>query len=98
MQKIRWFFLIAAILLALAIVLQNNTSVPVQLFWLQRSLPLSALLLSTTAIGFLLGALVTAWMLRRRGKAANAKKAAPEPAPAEAPAAQESAESNPLTS
>ena len=98
MQKIRWFFLIVVIVLALVVVLQNNHTTDVHLLLHEQPLPLSVLLLSTTAIGFLFGALMTASMLHGRGRTATekkAKKADPEPAPAEEPA-HESAESNPL--
>ena len=68
MQKIRWFFLVVGIVLVLALALQNNDSATVTLLWLQQPMPLSVLMLSTTAIGFLCGALLTASMLRNRKK------------------------------
>ena len=89
MQKIRWFLLIVAIVLALAMAFQNNEPAKVRLLWLEQSMPLSVLMLSTTAIGFLLGALMTALMLRRRGRVAaerKAKKAAPPSNAAKKPA------------
>ena len=52
MQKIRWFLLISAIIVALAAALQNNELIELQLFFFRKSLPLSVILLSTTAIGF----------------------------------------------
>ena len=84
MQKIRWFFLIGAILIALAMVLQNNEATELQLFFFQRSLPLSVILLSSVAIGFLAGALTTVLMLRRRkssGKVKAKAAAGAEPKP-----------------
>ena len=77
MQKIRWFFSILAIALMLAAMLQNNEAVDVKLLWFVRSAPLSLLLIATTTIGFLFGALMTASMLRsqRKRKEAAAKKA-----------------------
>lgn len=66
MQKIRWFLLIFAILVALTVTLQNNDAVLVQLLWIDLRMPLSILLACTTAVGFLVGALTTALMLRRR--------------------------------
>ena len=69
MHKIRWFFLILAIVLVIAMAVQNNEQEAVRLFWLETpGMPLSVLLLSTTGIGFLLGALMTASMLRSRRK------------------------------
>jgi len=68
MQKIRWFLLILIAALTLTLVFQNQAQVEIQLLFWNRSLPLSILLISTTTIGFLLGALLTASMLRKRGK------------------------------
>ena len=96
MQKIRWFFLIAVIVLVLVVALQNNHQTQVHLLLHERSLPLSMLLLSTTAIGFLFGALITASMLRSGRKVAaekKAKKVAPATVPTEEPAPP-TAESN----
>ncbi len=66
MQKIRWFFLILGILLALAMSLQNNELTAVRLLWMDGQFPLSVLLLIAMAVGFLFGALLTASMLRNR--------------------------------
>ncbi|MAI72384.1 MAG: hypothetical protein CMM01_15935 [Rhodopirellula sp.] len=68
MQKIRWFFLILIAVMTLALVFQNQVKVDIQLLFWKQSLPLSVLLISTTTIGFLLGALLTAAMLRKRKK------------------------------
>jgi uncharacterized integral membrane protein len=68
MQKIRWFFLILIAVMTLAMVFQNQAKVEIQLLFWKQSLPLSVLLISTTTIGFLLGALLTASMLRKRKK------------------------------
>ncbi|MGI9465671.1 MAG: lipopolysaccharide assembly protein LapA domain-containing protein [Rubripirellula sp.] len=68
MQKIRWFFLILIAVMTLALVFQNQAKVEIQLFFWKQSLPLSLLLISTATIGFLLGALLTAAMLRKRKK------------------------------
>jgi uncharacterized integral membrane protein len=82
MRKIRWILLIAVIILALVVVMQNNHETEVHLLLHRRSLPLSVLMFSTTATGFLLGALLTATMLRR-GRAAGkkGKNTAPRPTP-----------------
>lgn len=74
MQKIRWFFLIVGIILALAMALQNNEPTAIKLLWLGGEFPLSVLLVVASAIGFLFGALITALMLRSR-------KPTPKPAP-----------------
>jgi uncharacterized integral membrane protein len=73
MQKIRWFFLIGAILVALAMILQNNEATELQLFFFHWSMPLSVILLSSVAIGFLAGALMTVLMLRRSKASGKAK-------------------------
>ena len=93
MQKIRWFFLIAATVVALVLALQNNGPVEIQLLFLQQSLPLSMLMLSSTAVGFLLGALMTASMLRKR----KGKKAKSATSASTTPAASPSSENHPLT-
>jgi len=76
MQKIRWFFLILAIAVMLAAMLQNNHDTNINLLWLEQTMPLSVLLLVTSAICFLLGAVVTASMLRshRKKKEAAARR------------------------
>ncbi len=95
MQKIRWASLIFVIVLVLVVALQNNQEAQVHLLLHERTLPLSMLLLSTAAIGFLFGALMTASMLRSGKKTAEkkAKKAAPEFVSTEEPASP-TAESN----
>ncbi|MFK8114179.1 MAG: LapA family protein [Rubripirellula sp.] len=91
MQKIRWFLLILGIALALVITVQNNDLVEVELFTMQRELPLSVLMLATGGVGFLLGALMTALMLRKKKAAVKAAKKA-----SKAEAAKPT-ESSPLT-
>lgn len=77
MKKIRWLILILGIVLSLAVALQNNALVEIRWLWMEQTLPLSVLLLTTVAIGFLLGSLMTATMLRRRTK----KKEKVDPTP-----------------
>ncbi len=80
MQKIRWFFWILVITLVLVVALQNNDPTQFQLLLLDRTLPLSVLMLSATVIGFLFGSLMTASMLRSRTRAEKKpKKAVPKP-------------------
>ncbi|HBV61390.1 MAG TPA: hypothetical protein DEF45_00060 [Rhodopirellula sp.] len=74
MQKIRWFFLILIAAMTLALIFQNQAKVEIQLLFWKQSLPLSLLLISTTTIGFLLGALLTAAMLRKRKKKKQTSK------------------------
>lgn len=75
MQKIRWFFLILAIVAAITLAVQNNQLASIHLFWLETGeMPLSVLLLSTAGIGFVLGAIMTATMLRSRRKKEKEKE------------------------
>jgi len=88
MQKIRWFLLILIIALLLTAIWQNGDPTVIKLLNLEQEVPLSVLLISTIAIGFLFGALTTATMLRRgrRSKSpAKAEKTAPPPATDESP-------------
>ena len=90
MQRIRWIAWIAGIVVLLALALQNNVSTQVQLFWMQRRLPLSVMLIVALGLGFLFGALVTVMTLRRRDRpdrssAARAKVSSSNPASEFAP-------------
>ncbi|QDT06367.1 hypothetical protein K227x_47760 [Rubripirellula lacrimiformis] len=97
MQKIRWFFLIVGIVLALAMALQNNEPADIRLLWLDAQFPLSVLLIVATAVGFLFGALLTASMLRSRKAAAKAKAAAkPESKPKLEPSPSNPSTDSPL--
>ena len=89
MQKIRWFFLILAIVLAIDMVLENTELTAIHLFWLQTpEMPLSVLLLSTAGIGFLFGAIMTASMLRSRRKKEKERERQAKAVPAEKPASK----------
>ena len=75
MQRIRWVLLLLGIVIVMVLLFYNSDEVPVKLPLVEdRELPLSVLLMATTAIGFLLGAVMTARMLRSRNKAAAAKE------------------------
>ncbi len=96
MQRIRWFLLILGIIVLLVLGLANQTSVPVKMpLVFEAELPLSMLLAATAAISFVLGALMTGWMLRHRGKDKSEKKAVPETKAAE-PTPLDTAESKPF--
>lgn len=69
MQKIRWLLWLLGILLVVSLVVQNSESQEIDLLWMSQTLPLSVMLLVTTAVGFLLGALTTVTMLRSSKKA-----------------------------
>lgn len=81
LQKIRWFLLITGVLVVVIIALQNQTPTPLKLLFLNGTIPLTLLLLATSAASFVFGALTTVWMLKKREPA----KAKPEPQPAKTP-------------
>lgn len=72
MQKIRWTILLLGIIVLLAAMIQNSDNVPLQLFFYKTQLPISVLLLVTSAVSFLIGAITTGRMLKRSGKAKSA--------------------------
>ena len=77
MQRIRWFLVVLGIIVLLVLGLANQTSVPVKMpLIFEVELPLSMLLVTTSGISFVFGALMTGWMLRGRSES---KKAAPKP-------------------
>lgn len=79
MQRIRWFLLLFGIVVVLVLSLYNSEVITVQIpFAEDRELPLSMLLLATSAISFVFGAIMTGWMLRGRRKAVAAKERAKE--------------------
>lgn len=93
MQRIRWFLLILGIVVLLVFSLANRDPVSVEMpFVFNADLPLSMLLLVTSAIGFILGSVMTAWMLHRNRKATE--KAEAEAAAAVAAVESERAESD----
>lgn len=82
LQKIRWFFLLGGLTLVLLVLLWNSSPVPVKFpFVVERQLPLSILLFTSSSLSFVLGAILTGWSMRRRYKAAA--KAEAEKAKAE---------------
>ncbi len=84
MQRIRWFLLLFGIVVVLVLSLYNSEIITVQIpFAEDRDLPLSMLLLATSAISFVFGAIMTGWMLRGRRKAVAAKERAKEEKAAE---------------
>ena len=85
MQKIRWFFLLFALLIVLLLMLWNSAPVTLSFpLMSDRAVPLSILLLSTSVAGFFCGAVVTGWMLRRRHKATNKAESKPVESPSTA--------------
>ncbi len=81
LQKIRWFLLITGVLVVVIIALQNQTPTPLKLLFLNSTIPLTLLLLATSASSFVFGALTTVWMLKKKEPA----KVKSEPQPAKTP-------------
>lgn len=73
LQKIRWFFLLVGILLVVTIAFQNSHTVELDLLFFRGKYPLTLLLLGTSAASFVLGALMTGWMFRSRGRSGSVK-------------------------
>ena len=87
LQKLKFTLMVFAILFLLIVTLQNTAPTEVQILLYQVTLPTTVLLICTTAAGFLLGALTTGRVLRRRARAASGKKASGRPA-SDSPAAK----------
>jgi uncharacterized integral membrane protein len=66
MRKIRWAILILGILVLIAIMVQNSHPVLLKLFFFETQLPTSTLLLATSVLSFLIGALTTGRMMWHR--------------------------------
>lgn len=72
-SQIRWFLIVFGVLLLAVFSLANTESVSVGMPLVFRAqVPLSMLLAVSSLIGFMVGSLWTAWMLRRRRKAESA--------------------------
>ncbi|MEM6469748.1 MAG: LapA family protein [Planctomycetota bacterium] len=72
MSRVRWFLILSGLLLLVVFSLSNTRAVPVRMpFLLDSEIPLAVLLAFSAVIGFTVGSLWTAWMLRRRGSAAD---------------------------
>ncbi|MEM0924720.1 MAG: LapA family protein [Planctomycetota bacterium] len=68
MSRLRWFLVLTGLLVLVVFSLSNTNAVPVRMpFLLDREVPLAMLLALSAVIGFAVGSLWTAWMLRRRG-------------------------------
>ena len=90
LQKIRWFLVIVGVLVVVVIAIQNDQPVLLKLLFFQDTLPLTLLVLVTSAASFVLGALTTFWMLR-----SSARKTAPAVSATRKPS--KTSDRNPLT-
>lgn len=78
LSRIRWFLVVASVLLLAVFSLANTQSVSVGMpLVFRREIPLAMLLAASALIGFMVGSLWTAWMLRRRRKAESAAPLGP---------------------
>jgi len=83
MARLRWFLIISGVVVLMVFSLANTESVPVGMpFVFHTDVPLAMLLAISALIGFMIGSLWTAWMLRRKPAKPDTKKPA-SPAPAE---------------
>ncbi len=69
MRNIRWAILILGVLVLIAVMVQNSDPVILKLFFFETELPTSTLLLATSVLSFLVGALTAGRMLWQRGSA-----------------------------
>lgn len=74
LQKIRWFLLMTGVLVVVIIALQNQQPTRLKLLMAEVDMPLTLLLLATSASSFVFGALMTAWMLKKKASAAKHQK------------------------
>ena len=87
MARLRWFLIISGVLVLMVFSLANTESVPVGMpFVFHTDVPLAMLLAISALIGFMIGSLWTAWMLRRK----------PAKTPPQKPSSPPSAEREPL--
>lgn len=67
MSRIRWFLIIFGVSVLMIFSLSNTESVPIRMpLVFNAEVPLSMLLAISGLIGFMVGALWTAWMLHRK--------------------------------
>jgi uncharacterized integral membrane protein len=69
MQKIRWTILLIGVVILLTAMIQNSATTTLKFFTYQTQLPVSVLLLTTSATSFLLGAITAGRMLKRSTRA-----------------------------
>ena len=68
MARIRWILIIIGVSVLLVFSLANTNSVPIRMpLVFEKKVPLAMLLAGSALIGFMIGALWTAWMLRPPG-------------------------------
>lgn len=75
MARIRWFLIISGVLVLMIFSFSNTDAVPIRMPLVFRvEVPLAMLLAMSALIGFMVGALWTAWVLHRtRGNGARGK-------------------------
>lgn len=81
MQKIRWAILILGVLVLIAVMVQNSHPVILKLFFFETELPTSTLLLATSVLSFLIGALTTGRMMWRRKPGESRRRKVPAASP-----------------
>ncbi len=76
MRKIRWGILLIGVIVLMAAMIQNSDSIPLKLFFYERTMPVSVLILATAVISFLAGAWTISRVHRRNAKEALLKERA----------------------
>lgn len=66
MQKIRLLLIALGVIVLVTAMVQNSDPLTLKLFWLQKTVPTSVLLLATSLISFLLGGLTQHLVFRHR--------------------------------
>lgn len=66
MQKIRLLLIALGVIVLVTAMVQNSDPLTLKLFWLQKTVPTSVLLLATSLISFLLGGLTQHLAFRHR--------------------------------
>jgi len=95
MQKIRWAILILGVIVLMTAIIQNRDPVTLTFLVYNTEMPTSILLLVTSVTSFLLGAITTGRILRRRDAAKKLANSPAKSVPAPTPPATN--RKNPLT-
>jgi len=98
-QKIRWTMLLIGVVILLTAMVQNSETTPLKLFFYQTELPVSVLLLATSATSFLLGAITVGRILKRsaQAKLTRAKLTPAKLVPAKPPEKEKTVPAEPKT-
>lgn len=85
LQKIRYFLFLLAVLAVIVVAFQNQDRVDVKILFFNGRYPLTLLLLATSGVSFILGAICTMWRGHRRGKGKTRVKTHAKKLPSKGP-------------